>query len=566
MTVAQRIPRHYWRASVVVALILAIASSWALAIPDSSAAAPVPPTDLHVVIDPGHGGSYPGAVYGGVTEASLNLAIARRLASELESRGYRVSMTRWTDVMVRQGANRPTWEWVSSANSYQFGMWPVNTANARLRQDLQARCDVANRVGADLFVSIHNNAGPSTAHGAETYRAPNDPLGHQFATDLQTGLVAATKASNRGAKVASFYVLRWTNMPAVLAEIGFMSNATELARLKSATYQQSVARGLANGIDRFSGRQVDESWTRYWGRTRYDTAVAVSKAGWNSAPAMVLASGESFADSLVAAPLAARLGGPILLTRPDVLPAEIEAEIKRLAPGRVVVVGGPLSVSDEAARAAAKAAGLDPAAPASITRFGGRTRYDVAIAVAHELGVDPAVGVVVASGEVFPDALGIAASAAARGEPILLASASDLSPGARSVIGSGGSQVPLTVVGGTTSLPDALFTGLKYERLAGQTRYDTNWSILGARYTADERLRPVIVSAERFPDALVVGPLAAKQGRPILLVGKTAVPTYVREWVYQNRAAAIDPVIAGGPSSVSAYLSKMFDKWKMDTY
>lgn len=565
MIVAQHESHSIRRALSIGVVALAVLSSSFVA-PTQSVAAPVPPSEVHVVIDPGHGGAYPGAVYGGVKEALINLSIARRLASELESRGYRVSMTRWTDTMVHQGANRPTWDWVSGSNSYQFGMWPVSTANDRLRQDLQARCDIANRVGADLFVSIHNNAGPSTAHGAETYRAPNDPLGQQFATDLQTELVAASRASNRGAKVASFYVLRWTNMPAVLAEIGFMSNPAELSRLTSASYQQSVARGLANGIDRFSGRPVEESWTRYWGRTRYDTAAAVSRAGWNTAPAVVLASGETFADSLVAAPLAARLGGPILLTRPDVLPQEIASEIRRLAPGRIVVVGGPLSVSDAVARGAATAAGLDPTAAGSITRFGGRTRYDVAVVVARELGVDPSVGVVVASGDVFPDALGIAASAAARGEPILLASANALPDGARQIIGVAGGQVPVTVVGGPVSLPDSLFSGLTYRRLSGQTRYDTNWAILAARYTPSERLRPVIVSAERFPDALVVGPLAAKQGRPILLVGKTAVPTYVREWVYANRQVSIEPVVAGGPSSVSAYLSKMFDKWKMNAY
>jgi len=566
MTVARYRTGLHTRVRLYVSLasVLLVAFSF---VPLSAVAASVPPSDIHVVIDPGHGGSDPGAVHGGVTEASLNLAIARRLATELESRGYRVTMTRWTDSNVHSGPNRATWRWDSSSNTFKYGMWPVNTATDRRRQGLQARCDIANRVGADLFVSIHNNAaGSSAAHGAESYRAPNDPLGNRFAADLQAELIAATKANNRGVKTGAFYVLRWSNMPAVLVEAGFMTNSAELSKLRTASYQRQIARGLANGIDRFTARSVSEPWTRHWGRTRYDTAAAVARHGWASAPAVVLASGETFADSLVAAPLAARLGAPILLTRPTSLPREIAAEISRLSPQRIVVVGGPNSVSDSVARRAATVAGLDPGAAGSITRFGGRNRYDVSVAVALELGIDPATGVVVASGETFPDALGIAASAASRGEPILLASASKLPDDVKALIGSGSGQVPVTVVGGPVSLPDDLFQGISHNRLSGRTRYDTNWSILNNRYTAAQRLRPVLVSAERFPDALVVGPLAAKEGRPILLVGKTAVPTYVREWVYANRNSNMNVVVTGGPASVSAYISRMFDKWKMRTY
>ncbi|MDH4140244.1 MAG: cell wall-binding repeat-containing protein [Coriobacteriia bacterium] len=545
---------------VVLVLLASI-----LVLPATASAGSVPPSDIRIAIDAGHGGAYSGAYYNGVAEKTLNLLIAKKLAAELERRGYDVTLTRWSDTKVHSGSARQTWLWSDSEDRYLYRDWAVRDAEDRLRQDLQARCDVANRSGADLFVSIHNNAG-GTAYGAESYRAPNDPLGSQFANDVQTELVAETGARNRGVHSARFYVIRWSNMPAVLVECGFMSNPSELGRLRSSSYQAKLARGVADGIERFVERPVDEPLDRYWGTTRYDTAVAVSRAGWPTAPALVLASGEVFADSLVAAPLAHKLGSPILLTPASGLPVSVAEEISRLSPSRMVVVGGPNSVPDDVLDSAAKAAGLDPADSSEVERLGGRTRYEVALAVAARMGVSLDTPIVLASGEVFPDALSVAASAAERGEPILLASAQELPEEVRVFVGEGDAQRGLTVVGGTNTLPNALFEGMEYERLAGRTRYDTNWMVFQQRYDAAARAKPMVASAFKFPDALVLGPYAAQQGRPVLLVGKTATPTYVREWIYENRDTALDFDIVGGPASVSAYFSAMLDKMEMRSY
>ncbi len=555
--------QQYRLKAMRMSLALVLALPILLALPALACAEPIKPAALRITIDPGHGGGYSGAVYGGTSEKALNLQIAKRLATELKRRGHRVDMTRWTDSYVYSGGTVPTWRWVDSLDRYKYDSWPVNTATDRLRRDLQSRCDRANANGADLFVSIHNNAGGS-ASGAETYRAPQDPLGQRFASDVQAELISETGARSRGVFAENFYVIRWSNMPAVLVECGFMSNSSELSRLRSSSYQATVARGIADGIDRFAKREFDESFDRIWGADRYSTAAQVARSGWATPTVAFLSSGETFADSLVAGPYATQLDAPILLTAAGHLPGPTASALKDLAPDRIVVVGGPRSVPDAIARQAAQAAGIDPAAPGAITRFGGSTRYDVALAIAEEMGIADDAPVIVASGEVFPDALSISAYAAENAQPILLVSSKKMSGGIRSYISRG--ERDMTVVGGPATIPEQVLDGFEYERLAGSNRYSTNWAVFANKYEAEDHVRPMIASAEVFPDALVLGPYAAKQGRPIILMGKSACSTSLRPWVYNNREAELDVDVVGGPASVSAYVSQMFEKWRMNQH
>jgi N-acetylmuramoyl-L-alanine amidase len=528
--------------------------------PTAAPAALIKPARLRIVIDPGHGGGYSGAVYGGIAEKTLNLMIAKRVANELRSRGHDVALTRYGDSYVYSGGKVPTWKWVDSEDAYVYDYWSVKTATDRLKRDLQSRCDRANLEGADLFVSIHNNAGGS-ASGSESYRAPNDPLGQAFADDVQRGLVNSTGSKNRGVHSANFYVIRWSNMPAVLVECGFMSNPSELGRLRSTSYQARIADGIADGIERFARRGVNEEFDRLWGSDRYSTAAAVARAGWSSPDTVILASGETFADSLVAGPYAAQLDAPIVLTAARGLPASTHAVLRELAPSKIVVVGGPVSVPGAVVNSAASAAGI-PAS--SVRRIGGADRYAVALNVAEEMGVADDAPVIVASGEVFPDALSISGKAAENGEPILLASSKHLPGATRAYITRDSRQ--MTVVGGPRTIPDSVLSGLYFERLAGSDRYATNWSVYTGRYEETQQVQPMIASGEVFPDALVLGPYAAKQGRPILLMGKTSSSRNLRPFIYDHRDDELDVDIVGGPASVSAYVSYMFEKWRMNKH
>lgn len=175
-------------------------------------------------VDPGHGGTDPGAVNTilGYEEKVAALDIGLLLRKELEGKGATVYMTRVDD-------RYPTLTW---------------------------RTDQANAAKVDAFISIHlNSAADKTANGVETlvYKA-NSGVSGQLANVVQENLVAATGFRNRGVKSRpDLHVLKATKMPAILCEIGFISNDEEANFLFSALFQKEVATAIANGIIKVFG-------------------------------------------------------------------------------------------------------------------------------------------------------------------------------------------------------------------------------------------------------------------------------------------------------------------------
>jgi len=185
---------------------------------------------VKVYIDAGHGGRDPGAVRFGLQEKDPNLDIALRLKSKLEANGFIVVMTRTGDSYL----------------------------------SLDERVNKANSSGADIFLSIHNNAALSQyAHGTETFWCSNGVSGsNQFASLVQTNLVKQIGRANRGVKTANFRVIKYTKMPAALVECAFVSNPTEAELLKSASFREKCATGLFNAIAAFS-KGIDKSSGQY---------------------------------------------------------------------------------------------------------------------------------------------------------------------------------------------------------------------------------------------------------------------------------------------------------------
>lgn len=174
-----------------------------------------------IVIDPGHGGSDPGAVVGNVREKDLNLDIALKLKNLLESSGAKVYMTREDDIFV----------------------------------DLYARAGIANEINADLFVSIHHNSATSSATGTETLYYP-DPEKKLFAQALQNAVVSHIGFHNRGiVERPGIVVTRETKMPSALVEVGFLTNQNDLTLMMTDEFRQKVAQGILQGIINYlSGR------------------------------------------------------------------------------------------------------------------------------------------------------------------------------------------------------------------------------------------------------------------------------------------------------------------------
>ena len=182
-----------------------------------------------IVVDAGHGGSDSGAVGPtGVKEKDVTFAVAQKVQKLLTGSGARVIMTRSRDM-------------------------DVYAPNATDRQELQARCDVANRDSRTaLFLSIHCNAFSSpSAHGMETYYCAGSAKGQEFASLLNEELAKAGGLFNRGVKTANYYVLRHTNMPASLIELGFVTNYNEERLLRSDAYQNKLASAIVRGIARY---------------------------------------------------------------------------------------------------------------------------------------------------------------------------------------------------------------------------------------------------------------------------------------------------------------------------
>jgi putative cell wall-binding protein len=192
--------------------------------------------------------------------------------------------------------------------------------------------------------------------------------------------------------------------------------------------------------------------TRLAGANRYDTAVTISQYVFpaaGSADTVVIATGTGFADALAGASLAALGNGPVLLTQPGTLPASVTAEIERLAPGQIFVLGG------EAAVSAAVFTQLQGLALATITRISGSNRYVTAVEISMAAFPDGAGVVYIAVGTNFPDALAGAAQAAGSGSPILL-TPSDALP--QSVIDEITRLAPYAIVilGGTAVISQAV--------------------------------------------------------------------------------------------------------------
>ncbi len=194
-----------------------------------------------VYIDPGHGGRDSGASYGGVHEKNLALSVSNKLRENLLKYGINVLMTRTGDYDV-----------------------DFKTERSRM----------TNASNADLFISIHFNAtgaGVSNATGIETYWYQYDPeyqpkinkemhnnptrLAESdiLANKVQESLIKETGAVNRGVRRETFAVLRETAIPAILVELGFMDNPSELQVIKQDSYHTRLAKALAQGVMNWYG-------------------------------------------------------------------------------------------------------------------------------------------------------------------------------------------------------------------------------------------------------------------------------------------------------------------------
>jgi N-acetylmuramoyl-L-alanine amidase len=182
-----------------------------------------PPTSLPrardgrilVIVDPGHGGKDPGAIgLGGLREKDIILPIAQQVASILEQQGVKAVLTRNSDYFV----------------------------------DLAPRVSMAERMDADVFVSIHANSinlSRTDVSGLETYYYSS---GQRLAQTIHNSILQSVNVKDRGVRRARFFVLRKSSMPSVLVEVGFVTGREDAAKLSDPGYRSQMAQAIARGI------------------------------------------------------------------------------------------------------------------------------------------------------------------------------------------------------------------------------------------------------------------------------------------------------------------------------
>lgn len=259
--------------------------------------------------------------------------------------------------------------------------------------------------------------------------------------------------------------------------------------------------------------------SRLAGPGRADTAAAVSRAVVApGAPVAYVATGGTFPDALSGGPAAARGGGPLLLAGDD-LPAVTRAELERLRPQRIVVLGGTAAIP------AAVEDALRALAP-TVERVAGSDRVGTAAAVSAATFPDGAPAAYVATGANFPDALAGGPAATLDGAPLLLvgdevpeatrAELARLSP-ERIVVLGGPDAVPVAVAQAVAGLAPAV------ERVAGPDRFTTAAAV-AARFDPARTGVTFLATATDFPDALAGGAAAAAYGAPLLLGAGEELP------------------------------------------
>jgi len=238
---------------------------------------------MRIFLDPGHGGSDPGAAKI-IKESQYTLIYALELGQALKGLGFDIMYSRTSDSDV----------------------------------SLAERCRMANAWGADYFVSVHFNAGGGT--GIETYALAAGGQGEKLANIVQISLISTTHAPDRGRKFANFKVLRDTNMPAILIEGGFVDNDSDAQKIQTEDYKRKYIQGVTKGICGAAGM----TWKDPYSKTEEDSTMKDAVVYW------------TLKDFSAAEQIAAKLGNCGMFCRN----ANVALHPDAKAAKHLVVVGG----------------------------------------------------------------------------------------------------------------------------------------------------------------------------------------------------------------------------------
>jgi putative cell wall-binding protein/uncharacterized protein YkwD len=288
--------------------------------------------------------------------------------------------------------------------------------------------------------------------------------------------------------------------------------------------------------------------SRIGGESRYDVAVGISAEYFpGGADVVYVATGTNFPDALSAAPAASLQGAPLLLVDTNVIPQSVRDELQRLGPDKIIIAGGPASVSD------AVMAQLQMYAT-TVVRHSGENRYEVSNKITRDAFTSATVAYI-ATGATFPDALSASAAAGSVGAPVILVYglATSLDPDTADLLQDLG-VTEIRIAGGPASVHPSIATALdnlpgvtSVTRLTGDDRFIVSGATNRAAFISADTV--FLASGLNFPDALSGAAVAGAIGAPLYVIPPSCVPGYVIDDIANFGATEVR--IFGGPASVT---------------
>jgi len=287
---------------------------------------------------------------------------------------------------------------------------------------------------------------------------------------------------------------------------------------------------------------------RIAGQDRFDTAVKISQQSYpDTAPVVYIANGMMYPDALAAGPAAAHEGGPLLLVSPNSMPDHVAAEIARLDPAKIVVVGGIPSVDNYVF---GQLQGLAD----EVVRLNGADRFETSRLVAeHAFGEAGASMAYIATGGKFPDALAAGGAAGAKDAPVILVDggAFDLDAATSALLVDLG-VTDSRVLGDLNSVSEGVFEDIDgvttAVRLGGTDRFETARAINADAFESAERA--FLATGLNFPDALAGSAWAGADSAPLFTVRTECVPQGVLDDL--EALGVTQVILLGGTPSLSA--------------
>lgn len=291
--------------------------------------------------------------------------------------------------------------------------------------------------------------------------------------------------------------------------------------------------------------------TRISGSDRYATSLAAATAGYPAtAPVVYVATGTDFPDALGTAAVAAKQRGPLILTPPGALPAGAADTIRRLAPKRIVVVGGTNAI--------APAVVNQLSAIAPVSRVSGSDRFATNRALVQSAYTSPVGRAYIATGRGFADALSASAAAGSAGAPVVLVdgAASTLDSSTLALLHKIGAT-SFTVVGGANAVSAGIARTLTtlgtVKRVGGSDRYETSLLV-----SQDAHPRPssaYLATGTAFADALSGAALAASTGSPLYLAQPSCIPRPTEDALASAGTASVG--VIGGTAALGPWVAKL---------